>query len=236
MPQLLLICIQIICFCLTWALVTFQIEPFLDVYQFIKNDDIIHAPEWTIHTQYLFALIFLTTGITSILRLKVLKHLISTALTFFIALLICMAFSPELHILNVLKYSYIVLIPFIFHRIFNQNIQHIDVWIKTTLQIPLIFIPFSIGYYVFNDAQINNFISIIITSTLTLVSVGASLGLYIKDYFRVSLRCAEWIFFIGFATDLLHMLSTGFDYNQLPMILIGISLILFARWSRIVSK
>lgn len=236
MPHLLLICVQIICFCLTWALATFQLQPFLELLKFFHGGELTSIPEWTKHANYLFALIFLTTGISAVIRLRVLKNLTSTSLTFLLVLLLGMSFIPELYFANILKYSYIVLIPWVFYKIFSQNIRNIDKWIKTTLQISLIYVPFGVGLYLFNDPYVHHVIAVIITSTLTLVSVGASFGLYLKDYFRTSLLCAEWVFFIGFATDLFQLFSKGFEYNQLPMVILGISLVLFARWSRIVTK
>lgn len=236
MPQLLLICIQIICFCLTWALITFELQPFADGYQFFFGTEASTLPEWTVHANYLCCILFLLTGIAAILRLKFLKQLLSASLTFLLLIWICLFFNKDGHIVPVLKYSYIVLIPFIFQKIFQQNVKNIDVLIKTTLQVSLIYIPFYVGWFVFNSSNIDHIVALVITSTLTLVSVGASFGLYIKDYFRLSLRCAEFVFFIGFLTDIFQWINTGMAYNRLPMVLIGISLILFGRWVRIVSK
>lgn len=236
MHQLLLLCIQIICFCLTWALITFELHPFLDIYQLIFSDTGDKIPEWTVHANYLFAIIFLVTGISALLRLKVLKKMIGVSMTFFSVLLLCMVIHHQGVAMPILKYSYILLIPYVFYKVFNQNIQHIDKIIKATLQISLIYIPFSVGLFVFNSTEIHHFMAILITSTLTLVSVGASLGLYLKDYFRISLRCAEFVFFIGFVADIFQLIDSGFEYNRLPLALIGISLILFGRWVRIVSK
>lgn len=236
MPQLLLICIQIICFCLTWALITFELQPFADVFQFFFGTASTTLPEWTTHANYLCSILFLLTGIGAILRLKFLKQLLSTSLTFLFLIWIGLLFNKDGYIVPILKYSYIVLIPFVFQKIFHQQVKNIDVIIKTTLQVSLIYIPFYIGWFAFNNPHIHHIVAIIITSTLTLVSVGASLGLYLKDYFRISLRCAEFVFLIGFLTDIFQWINSGMEYNHLPMILLGISLVIFGRWVRIVSK
>lgn len=233
MPQLILICIQIICFCLTWALITFELQPFLTALEFFRvNSTITIVPQWTVHTNYLFAIILLVTGVSATIRLKILSHFTSVSITFLIVLWLCFALQPEEYLANLLKYAYIVLIPIIFHKIFTQDIKHIEKIIKATIQISLIYVPYHLGLFFFNETPLSSTIATVLTSTFTLISISASLGLYTKKFFSFALRTATLMFTLNLLSEILPLYNSfsEWNFNGLPMVIIHSVLIVFTRW------
>lgn len=239
MPQLILICIQIICFCLTWALITFEIQPFLSVWGFFTgNSTLSPATEWTVHANYLFAIILVVTGISATIRLKILSHFTSVSITFLIVLWLCFALQPDEYLSNLLKYAYIVLIPVIFHKIFTKNIQHIEKIIKATIQLSLIYVPYRMGLFFFNDTSLSVTLATILTSTFTLISISASLGLYTRKFFSLALKTATIIFTLNLFADIfpLYKNLSAWNFNEIPMAIISSSLIVFTRWVSVISR
>ncbi len=238
MPRYLLLCIQIICFCLAWAFITFQIEPFSRVWSFFSGADNSTTPEWAVHTNYLFTIILLITGISATIRLKLIAHFNSVAITFLAVLWACFALQPDQYFAYLLKYSYIVLIPVVFHKIFTQNIRHIELFIKATIQISLVYFPYNLGLFLIHETNLSQPLILATTSTFTLLSVGASLGLYITQYFNPALKVAALLFTIGLLIDVLPVLKnpSGFDFNQIPMAIIGSSLIVFTNWVKALNN
>lgn len=238
MPQLILLCIQIICFCLTWALITFEIQPFLSAWGFFTgNSTLTPAMAWTVHANYLFAIIFLITGISATIRLKILSYFTSVSITFLTVLWLCLALQPDEYLTNLLKYAYIVLIPVIFHKIFIRDTRYIEKIIKATIQISLIYAPYHLGLFFFNDISLYSIPATILTSTFTLISISASLGLYTRKFFAPALTTATFIFILSLLADifLLYKNLSGWNFNQLPMTIISAAMIVFTRWVSMLS-
>ncbi len=233
MQQLIIISLQIIYYCLAWLLLTFSITPFSSAWNLVSgNSSNPILPDWAIHTHYLFAIMYLSTGIAITLRLKVMKQMNSTALFFSAVLLAFMAFYPKLLMINLLKYSYIIVIPVIFQKIILLNGENIHKWIKSCIQISLIYSSYHVAMYLFQIPILNEITAIVLASIFTLIAIGASLVLYTKKYYTQSLNIALLIFIVGSFIDILEI-SMNFktiEFNQLPLMIISWSMIIFTIW------
>lgn len=233
MQQLIILSLQIIYYCLAWLLLTFTITPFSSAWNFIsENTSNTSIPDWAVHTHYLFAIVYLSTGIAITLRLKVIQQMNSAAMIFSAVLLAFMAFYPKLLMINLLKYSYIIIIPYIFQKLILLKGENLQKWIKSCIQIALIYSSYQIEMYLFQSPILSDITSIIIASTLTFIAIGASIALYTKKYYKPSLNVALLIFILGSFIDFLEI-STNIeriDFNQFPLILIGWSMIIFTLW------
>ena len=234
MPQLLILSLQILYFCLAWLLVTFKISPFSNLWNIISSQNSDKIPDWIVHTHYLFALIFVTAGIAFTLRLKVMKYMNSTALYFLGILLATMAFSPDLYMINLLKYAYIVFIPVIFHRIMLQKGENIQKWIKASIQIALIYSTYHIAMYWNQSFILGEITTIALTAAITFIGIGTSITLYTEKYYKTALSFAMFIFLITNIFDSIEIFQNfhSIEYNKIPLIFISWSMIVFTLWVR----
>lgn len=238
MPQLIILSLQILYFCLAWLLVTFKITPFSDAWNFISRlptNDIL--PEWAVHTHYFFALIFITAGISFTLRLKVMKYINSTALIFLLLLLALTAFSPELYIINLFKFGYIVFIPYIFQKVILQDSKNLQRWIKSSILIFLIYSTYHIGTYLYHSPYLYEISSMAFTTMIVILAIMTSIALYTKNFYKLALNLAL-VFFIGSSViDFTAVFQNiqSFDYNTIPVIVISWSMIIFTFWVRKMS-
>ncbi|HUH74707.1 MAG TPA: hypothetical protein VLZ75_09885 [Chitinophagales bacterium] len=238
MPQLIILSLQILYFCLAWSLVTFKITPFSDAWNYISGlptDSIL--PEWAIHTHYLFALIFITSGITFTLRLKVMNYINSTALIFLVMLLISLAFSPELYVINLIKYSYIVFIPYIFQKIIVQDSANIQRWIKTSILLSLLYATYHISVYLFKTSYTFEAMSTVLPFAIAIIGILVATALYSKRFYKLSLHLSILFLIASSSIDFLQIFKNaqGFDYNMIPILVISWSMILFTFWVRKMS-
>ncbi|MCO5234203.1 MAG: hypothetical protein M9888_10765 [Chitinophagales bacterium] len=232
MSQLIILCVQIIYICLAWSLLTFSIHPFADVFSLFFLDT--KAPEWTTHTNYLFAILFLTTGISILLRLKVFKELTQISLTFLVVLWFAMIAQPHLFFINIFKYAYIILIPLIFYMIYSKKAKHIYQIINLTIASYLIYIPIGLGQFFLNT--FSNPYALILTGIFSIIAFIIILMLYSRKNIVFGLKLSILFFPLGIFLELLPLIDIQRNFNQLSLIILSFVPVIFTLWFKNMNK
>ena len=237
MSGLLLISVQIICFCIAWALITFQLHPFADFWQFFYRSSGGNIPDWTMHSNYLIATFLAATGISATLKLRVIGNLLSISVVFLVILLAALSFEAPFYVLNIFQYSYILLIPYIFQKLFLRETTNIMTWISITLIVSMLFAPLDIATILNQQLGVSLHTALLSGILFLVLAFIASYGIYDKKYFSLTLQLGLVIFITEFMVNILSVLK-GFSlthFNNLSLGLLSLALVLFVLWVKSVS-
>ena len=236
MPILLLISLQFIYYSLVWILLTLQIHPLYNFIKLFTSNNSTQIPDWSAHTNYFLAVIFLSTAISITFRLKVMKGLIELSIPFLIILWATLVANPDIYMLNLVKYAYIVLIPVIFSKVLKDEADNIPFIIKNTIFISLLYAPYGINNFLLIQTDLDSNLSLILTCLFTLWTVWILIKLFKGQNNLDTIQSSSILIGLVLIIEILSFIQSTSGIHQIGFIVLYMGLNIFMRWVQTMSK
>jgi|GEM_PF-6291003 len=228
-PQSLLISIQVICFSLTWLHLVYGITPTLYIFSFFTHqEDPGTLPQWMIHTNYMIAAVLATTGTGVMIRLKILRTLLSVAITFLGITLAGLCFQAPGYLINLPLYLYIVLLPLILYNVLEKRVNGIRILSRTAVAAILLGCALLwCGWLVPGPEKVSGIFRI-----LSPVALLIAAGIFWNKYEKRALQFSVILIVVHALSALLNYRPDSADFFILgiPIVILRLAPVFFISW------